>query len=62
MPPRGRPPVDKPRSNALHIRVTDDDLSAIKRAAELVAAQTGKPKSVGDYVRDAAVAKAKRAK
>lgn len=56
MPPAGRRPSDNPRRNAIHTRLTDAELATVTTAAEKAA------KSVSDYVRDAAVAKAKRAK
>lgn len=52
----GRPRKDSPRSNAVPIRLTDDELATIDRAATLAGKKTG------EYIRETALAKARRAK
>jgi uncharacterized protein (DUF1778 family) len=55
MSPRtGRPRSDNPRSNAVHIRLTDDELALCRTAAEN-AGQT-----VGEWMREKLIAAAKR--
>lgn len=59
MTPRtGRPPTGNARGKVLAVRFGDDELAIITEAATK-AADGGKP-NVSEYVRDAAVAKAKR--
>ncbi len=52
----GRPRKDNPRANAVPIRLTDDELTLIKGAAE------GAGKATGEYIRESAVNRAKKAK
>ena len=55
MPPRtGRPKSDNPRTNAIPIRLADDELAQLRAAAELAGV------TVGEYVRSKALAAAKR--
>jgi uncharacterized protein (DUF1778 family) len=54
MPPIGRPPSSNPRRNAVPIRLTDDEHAAIKAAADKLGW------TVGRFVRDKALAAAKR--
>ena len=55
MPPRtGRPKSDNPRTNAVPIRLSDDELAQLRAAAELAGV------TVGEYVRSKALAAAKR--
>lgn len=57
MSPRtGRPKSENPRNRVMPLRLTEDEHALITAAA----GKTGQPAS--EYVRDAAVAKAKRAK
>lgn len=52
--PRGRPTTGNARTNAVNLRLSDDELSLITSAAE--------PTSVSTWIRERAVAAAKRAK
>lgn len=61
MTPRtGRPPTGNARAKVLAVRLSDEELSLITDAATKAAGD--KTANVSEYVRDAAVAKAKRAR
>lgn len=51
----GRPPVDNPRIHAVPIRLSADELEALQLAADTAGER------VGEYIRRAALAKARRA-
>jgi hypothetical protein len=56
MPRTGRPKVDNPRRNVQSVRLSDDELIAVMQAAEKAG------QDVGPWIRDKAVAAARRAK
>ncbi|HJQ00098.1 MAG TPA: hypothetical protein VJ851_00730 [Jatrophihabitans sp.] len=57
MSPRtGRPPSGNPRTHAVPIRLTDDELTELKTAADRAGMKTG------EYIRQKALAAAKRSR
>jgi len=57
MSPRtGRPPLENPRSNARHVRLSDDELKLTMAAADKAG------QSWGDWAREKLIAAAKRAR
>jgi hypothetical protein len=57
MSPRtGRPPSDNPRVNVIPVRFTDAEVAVLKAAAEKVGAKAG------EYIREKALAAAKRSR
>lgn len=63
MSPRtGRPVTGNARGKVLAVRLSDDELALLASAAETDSAKQGKTISVSEFLREAGVAKAKRAK
>jgi hypothetical protein len=56
MPRTGRPKSDNPRRNVQSVRLSDDELLLVMQAAEKA------DQDVGPWIRDKAVAAAKRAR
>lgn len=57
MTPRtGRPPSDNPRNNVIPVRLADNEKALIEAAAAKAGVRTG------EYIRDRALAAAKRAR